>query len=59
MKNIIRKIINKLKIQKMKNFISEKFRSNLWENKIPVIITLALDEINGIDKPPNLLVIFY
>lgn len=28
----------------------------IWENKIPVIVKLSLEEINNLDSPPNFIV---
>jgi len=40
----------------MEKYISEEIRFLNWQNKVPVIVTLALDEINGIENPPALVV---
>lgn len=40
----------------MDNFKNQEIRALVLENKIPVIISLAMDEINEVDTPPNLLV---
>lgn len=40
----------------MEKYICNEIRQQVWESKIPVLISLALDEINGVETPPNLIV---
>ncbi len=40
----------------MHSFIDENFREVVWENKIPVKIDMAIEDINDIEKPHSLYV---
>ena len=42
----------------MNNFIDENFREVVWKCKIPVKIDMAIEDINDVEKPPSLYVIF-
>jgi len=40
----------------MNNFIDESFKEVVWNNKIPVKIDMAIEDINDVEKPPSLYV---